>query len=265
MRAEEFLLRRWVTDGAMATWLFAKGAAHPVELLNLTDPALVAGVHKEYLAAGAQIVRTNSFSGPLEARAASVRIAREAAPAALVAGVIGSTGGSGTREWFRECARALHGVDLVVLETFTDLQELAAAVDGVRDAWNETLIAQVSVEPDGSLRGGIEPEDYGRALDRLAADVIGFNCSFGPEPVAAAFRQVRAITSKPMSACPSAGAEDIAEFARLLLETGAVVVGACCGSTPEHIRAIACEHATLVSSGNRPHRNGPTGPLSGRD
>jgi methionine synthase I (cobalamin-dependent) len=244
MRADEFTQRRWVLDGAMATWLFAKGAAHPVELLNLSDPAMVLTVHREYLDAGAHILRTNSFGGPLEAKAAAVKIAREAGQA-LVAGVIGSTGGDGAREWFRECAAALRGVDVMILETFTDLRELAAAVEGVRDVWAETLIAQLSVERDGRLRDGSVPQDYGRALEQLPADVIGFNCSFGVAPVATAFAGVRGVTRKPISACPSITTE--LDFARGFFAAGALVVGACCGSTPEHIRAIACEHATLGS------------------
>lgn len=248
MSPAEFIRRRWVADGAMATYLFTKGAAHPVEALNLTNPAMVAAVHREYLDAGAHILRTNSFSGGLEAKQASVGIAREAAQGrALVAGVIGSTGGDGTREWFHACASALRGVDLYVLETFTSLAELTAAVEGVRDVTEAVLIAQVSVERDGTLRDGSQPEVYGRALDALTADVIGFNCSFGPESVVAAFDRVRAVTTKPMSASPNVSTEDIAHYARRFLDAGALVVGACCGSTPEHIRAIVGEHATLDS------------------
>lgn len=248
MSPAEFTRRRWVTDGAMATYLFSKGAAHPVEALNLTDPRRVLQVHREYVDAGAQILRTNTFGGSLAAKPAGVRIAREAAQAGvLVAGVIGSTGGSGTREWFRSCAEALQGVDLFILETFTSLAELADAVTAVQEVSDGTLIAQVSVEPSGTLRDGSPPEAYGRALDGLAADVIGFNCSFGPESIAAAFERVRAVTAKPMSASPNVSAEDIAPYARRFLQAGALVVGACCGSTPEHIRAIACEHATLDS------------------
>lgn len=248
MSPVEFTRRRWVTDGAMATYLFSKGAQHPVEMLNLTDPAMVMGVHREYLQAGAQILRTNTFGGPLDAKQAGVRLAREAAAGcALVAGVIGSTGGDGTREWFRECADALGGVDLYILETFTDLAELTRAVQAVRDVTGGILVAQVSVERDGRLRDGSEPELYGSALEAMAADLIGFNCSFGPESIAAAFTRVRAVTGKPMSACPNVETEAPAQFARRFFDAGAMVVGACCGSTPEHIRAIACEHATLGS------------------
>ncbi len=177
-----------------------------------------------------------------------MRIAREAAQGALVAGVIGSTGGTGTRALFRQHAEALEGVDLFILETFTSIEELRSAVDGVRDVSDKTLIAQVSVELDGRLHDGSEPEVYGPLLNALAADVIGFNCSHGPKSVLAAFDRVRAVTDKPMSASPNTqlSPEHTAAYARRFLEAGALVVGACCGSTPEHIRAIAGEHATLV-------------------
>jgi len=251
--------RRWVTDGAMATYLFSKGAAHPVEELNLTSPALVADVHREYLNAGAQILRTNTFGGSLEAKPAGVRIARETANGqALVAGVIGSIGGGGTLELFRQHAAALEGVDLFILETFRDIPELRAAVDGVRAVAGHDIavVAQVSVEPNGNLHDGTPPEIYGPEMEALAADVIGFNCSFGPESIWAAFERMRAVTSKPLSASPNAGfqtlftPEYMAAYAHRFLAAGALIVGACCGSTPEHIRhirAIADEHATLVS------------------
>ncbi len=259
MTAAVLKQRRWVTDGAMATYLFSKGASHPVEELNLTSPALVADVHREYLNAGAQILRTNTFGGSLEAKPAGVRIAREIADGrALVAGVIGSMDGNGTPERFRQYAAALEGVDLFILETFRDLVELRAAVDGVRDAAGADIavVAQVSVEPNGCLHDGMPPEIYGAAMDVLAADVLGFNCSFGPESIWPAFERMRAVTSKPLSASPNAGFQTLftpaymADYARRFLAAGALLVGACCGSTPEHIRhirAVADEHATLVS------------------
>jgi len=254
MSPADFTKHRWLMDGAMATYLFSKGASRPVENLNLTAPDMVAQVHREYLEAGAQIIRTNTFGGPLETKPAGVRLAREVVrDGGLVAGVIGSIGGDGTRALFRECAAALEGVDLFVLETFTDMEELRAAVDGVRDAagGNVPVMAQVSVEADGRLRGGVEPEQYGPALNALTADVIGFNCSFGPQSILAAFERVRAVTDKPMSASPNAGFKTLftpaymADYARRFLNEGALIVGACCGSTPEHIQRMA-RSVTLV-------------------
>jgi homocysteine S-methyltransferase len=234
-----------ITDGAMATYLFSKGAASPVEELNLTAPALVTGVHREYLDAGAQILRTNTFfSRRAEVNQAGVRIAREAAQGkALVAGVIGSAGGTGTRELFRQHAAALEGVDLYILETFTGTAELRAAIEAVRDVTRLTLIAQFSVGPSGDF-----PDDFAS----VDADILGFNCSAGPESVLLALKRLRPLTAKPFSALPSANIpaqfspEQMAAYAGRFIAAGAVVVGACCGSTPEHIRAIAGRHATLV-------------------
>lgn len=245
MTPAEFLKRRWVSDGAMATYLFSQGAEGPVEELNLTAPELVAAVHREYLEAGAQILRTNTFTaGP--ASAAGVDIARRVAQGrALVAGVIGSRI-HGVREQFREHAESLLGVDLVILETFRSIAELRAAVTGVRDAVGYTipLVAQLSADADGGFPDG---------LHELDADVVGFNCSFGPESVQFALERLRCITNRPLSAIPSAGVgtmlapQEMARYTRGFLANGAVLVGTCCGSTPEHIRAIACEHATLDS------------------
>jgi homocysteine S-methyltransferase len=252
MTGEQFVRRRWVSDGAMATLLFSKGASpqEPVETLNLTVPQIVADVHREYLEAGAQILRTNTFRAN-EANRAGVRIAQEVARGqALVAGVIGSTGGrvhgAEARDLFRNYAAALEGVDIFILETFRDMAELGAAVEGVRDAagGDVALIAQVSVEQDGRLHDGTPPERYGPVLNAMAADVIGFNCCFGPESVMAAFERMRAVTDKPMSASPNAGFKTIftpeymADYAGRFLDAGALIVGTCCGSTPEHTRQV---------------------------
>jgi methionine synthase I (cobalamin-dependent) len=245
----EFIKRRWVTDGAMATYLFSKGAPRdrPVEELNLTNPALVAEAHREYLAAGAQILRTNTFTASA-ANSAGLRLACEVAKGqVLVAGVIGSRV-NGDREHFRTHASSLIGADLFILETFRTVAELEAAVKGVRDVVGHSLplIAQLSVDPNGQFPEG---------LTDLDADVIGFNCSFGPESIWPAFERLRTITRKPLSASPSAGFENIlspeymADYAHRFLTAGAILVGTCCGSTPEHtrkIRAAADEFATLV-------------------
>lgn len=261
---ELFLTKPWVTDGAMATMLFAKGASShkPVEELNLTLAPLVRDVHREFLAAGAEIIRTNTFGGNrirlanagLDAKLklvnqAAVRIAREAAQdKAFVAASIGSTGlwlepfGSMGREQacsvFKQQADALDGVDLAVLETFRDVGELRTAVCGVREALGEEIvvIANVTVHENGNLEDGTPPERYGPAISALGVDAIGINCS-GPHAVAAAIERLRAVTSKPLSAIPSF-AGDAAYFAQILVGTGAVIIGGCCGTTPDHIRAL---------------------------
>lgn len=262
---ELFLTKPWVTDGAMATMLFAKGAPRhrAVEDLNLTLAPLVRDVHREFLAAGAEIIRTNTFGGNrirlakagLDAKLnlvnqAAVRIAREAAQdRAFVAGTIGSTGETldplGTLgrdeacDIFKQQAAALDGVDLIVLETFRDVAELRSAVCGVREAAGSEIvvIAHVTVNDSGNLHDGTPPERFGPAISALPVDAIGVNCSSGPHAVAAVIERLRKVTSKPLSAIPSYDG-DAAYFAERLAETGAAVVGGCCGTTPEHIQRL---------------------------
>lgn len=247
--------------------LFAKGASSrkPVEELNLTLPALVRDVHREYLAAGAEILRTNTFGAnrirlaqaDLAARLtdinrAGVRIARTITDGqAFVAGVIGPTGvrlaplGSLTEEEarnvFHQQAAALAGVDLFVLETFRDVAELRAAVDGVREAAGSDIVvvAHLSVEDDGRLQDGTPPARYGAALNDLAADAIGINCSSGPYAVFGALDQMWTHTTKPLSALPGAGfpvACSPEYFAKQPWDVQ--IAGGCCGTTPEHIRQL---------------------------
>lgn len=270
---EAFAQQRWITDGAMATMLFTRGASthRPVEELNLKLAALVRDVHRDYLSAGAQILRTNTFSAnrvrlaqfDLETKVtainnAGVRIAREVAQdKAFVAGSIGPTGvrlaplGSLTEEEashvFRQQAATLNGVDLFILETFRDLAELRAAVLGIREAAGAevVIIAHVSVEEDGRLEDGSTPERYGPALNALPVDAIGINCSSGPHSVFRAMQRLAAATNKPLSAIPGCGAS-AAYFAGRFAHSGVTIAGGCCGTTPEHIHAL--RNATFEAS-----------------
>jgi methionine synthase I (cobalamin-dependent) len=256
-----FLRRRWVADGAMATRLFALGAevGLPVEALNESMPALVRDVHCAAMSAGAQIVRTNTFRRHA-ANAAGVRIARAVAQDhALVAGAIGPTGVhvaplgnlsfEQARDHFRQHAVALRGVDLYTLETFRDLNELRAAVDGVRAAAGPEAIiaAHVTVERNGRLYDGSSPERLAEALNEVDADSVGVNCSFGCYPTLMAIETLAPLCRKPLSAFPSVGAqatvEYVADCARELLDLGVTMLGTCCGSGPEHTQAIrqACD------------------------
>jgi homocysteine S-methyltransferase len=264
---EMFLQKHWTADGAMATRLLAKGAPphHPVEELNLRLPALVRDVHREYLSAGAEILRTNTFGanrlrlahadlarrlGAINRTAA--RIAREAARGeAFVAGVLGPTGerlaplgplgAEAARAVFAEQAAALAGVDLFLLETFRDVGELEAAVQGVREAAGADIVvvAQVSIEEDGRLADGTPPERWGPQLEALAADAIGINCSAGPHSVFRALARLRAVTAKPLSLFPGAGfpaACDPEYFVRRFPRVR--IAGGCCGTGPEHVAAL---------------------------
>jgi homocysteine S-methyltransferase len=275
-----------VADGAMGTMLLARRALvnRSLDELNLSLPALVRDVHQDYLRAGAEILETNTFGANRPRLAAfgfgdrvravnqaGVRIAREAALArgsdaqAFVAGAVGPLGvamepfGSlspeAARAFFREQIDALvsAGVDLLMLETFRDLEELHQAVLAARESAGPEMvvIAQLSVEEDGSLADGTVPEDFTRRMDQWPVDAIGLNCCSGPSVVLDTIQRMIPYTTKPLSAMPNAGLpvageysvspEYMARYAARFVLAGVRIVGGCCGVTPEHIRAIADE------------------------
>ena len=211
-----------------------------------------------------------------EINRAGVRLAREAAAAredVFVAGCIrplglrieplGPTSFAEAREFFREQAAALAGagVDLLLLETFGSVSELREAIAGARAVMpaGMVLIAQMTIGDDGRLLDGTELEDFTRFLDGSGADVIGLNCSVGPKAMFEAVERMAGLTKKPISALPNAGhptkvegrniylssPEYLAQYARRMLWAGVRIVGGCCGTTPEHIRAIRSEARSL--------------------
>jgi methionine synthase I (cobalamin-dependent)/5,10-methylenetetrahydrofolate reductase len=265
----------------MGTMLYARGIFinRCFESLNLTQPDLVAGVHRAYRAAGADVLETNTFGASRmklrgfglgdqvrEINFAGARLAREAAgDGAYVAGAIGplgvriepwgKTGVDEAREYFREQAEALveGGVDLLILETFRDWNEAAAAVEAVRAACALPIVALVTTEEDGNSLDGTPAEQFGPALAERGADVVGVNCSVGPAPMLETIERLSAVCAVPLSAQPNAGKprdiegrniylcspEYMASYARRFIANGVRLVGGCCGTTPEHIRQIA--------------------------
>jgi methionine synthase / methylenetetrahydrofolate reductase (NADH) len=269
-----------VCDGAMGTMLYAKGVFinRSFDALNITQPDLVAEVHAAYARAGADVLETNTF-GANRVKLASfgmadkthainvqgARIARHAAREhAYVAGAIGplgiriepwgKTGVDEARDIFREQAAALleGGVDLVVLETFRDLNEIGAAIDAVRSVCDLPIVAQMTTEEDGNSLDGTPPEAFAPELERRGASLIGVNCSVGPAPMLETIERLAQVTRRRLSAQPNAGKprdiegrniylcspEYMASYARRFVLYGVRLVGGCCGTTPEHIRQI---------------------------
>jgi homocysteine S-methyltransferase len=269
-------------DGAMGTMLYAKGVFinQSYDELNVRAPELVRDVHAAYVRAGAEVLETNSFGANraklaqygLEARvreinAAAARIAREAAgEGVLVAGAVGPlglrlepygpTGAAEARDLFREQLEGLRegGADLFILETFGDLLEIEQAIAAARAVDPELpVVAQMTIGVDGRTPYGATPEDVARALDRWGADVVGLNCSVGPQAILDAIERMARVTKRKLSAQPNAGMprdvggrsmymaspEYMATYARHLIQAGSKVVGGCCGTTPEHIKAMA--------------------------
>jgi methionine synthase / methylenetetrahydrofolate reductase(NADPH) len=292
-RAQEFrdqLSRRiLVADGAMGTMLYSRGVFinRCFDDLSLSAPDMVRQIHQEYVKAGAEILETNTFGANRPRLAAfgmaeklrdinraAVRLAREAAQGgAFVAGAVGPLGVrieplgrtsfAEARAAFREQVEALveAGVDLLILETFGNLDELREAVMAAREAAGDELavVAQVTIDDFGHLPGGADPETFTREIDSWPVDVIGLNCSVGPKATLETIERMLPLSSKPMSAMPNAGLpiriegrsmylcspEYMAQYARRLLWAGVKIVGGCCGTTPEHIKLIRSETRSL--------------------
>jgi len=270
-------------DGAIGTELYQRGVFINVSYdeLNTKRPELVREVHRSYRDAGAEILETNTFGGNRvrldqfglgdRVRAvneAGAALAREVAGDDLfVAGSIGPLGlriepyGPTSREEaraiFREQAEALAagGVDLFVIETFSDLSEIEQAMLGCRDAADLPIVAQMSVFTDGNTLYGYDPARIARHLDEAGADVIGLNCSVGPAMILKAIQRMAVVTSRPLSAMPNAGLprevegrkmymaspDYFVKYTRRLMQAGVRFIGGCCGTTPDHIRAMAAQ------------------------
>jgi len=269
-----------VCDGGMGTMLYSKGVFvnRCFESLNLSEPDLVAEVHLNYVRAGADVLETNTFGANRiklasfglseKVRAiniAGARTARHAArDQAYVAGAIGplgiriepwgKTGVDEAEEYFREQVSALleGPVDLFILETFHDLNEMGAAIAAVRSLCKLPIVAQMAIEDHGSTLDGTPPEKFGPELVRRGAHVVGVNCSVGPAAMLETVERLAATTDVPLSAQPNAGKprhiegrtiylsspEYMASYARRFSSKGVRLVGCCCGTTPEHIRQI---------------------------
>ncbi len=299
-----------VCDGAMGTALYGRGVFlnRSFDELNLTQSKLVVDVHQSYVQAGADVIETNTFGANRlklgafgladEMHAINVQGARLARRAASDATwVAGSIGPLGVRiePWgkigvteaeaiFRDQAAALveGGVDLFVLETFRDVNEMTAAIRAVRSVSSLPIVAQMTTEDDGNGLDGTPPESFAPELERAGASVIGLNCSVGPAAMLESLERLSSVTSAPLSAQPNAGRprdvdgrnlylcspEYMAMYARRFIAAGARLIGGCCGTTPEHIRHIkTAVLAAAPAAGRKPHVpahvSGQTEPLSG--
>jgi homocysteine S-methyltransferase len=279
--------------------------------LNLRQPDVIREVHREYVRAGAEVIETNTFgANPIKLahyglaaeteaiNEAAARLARGAAgDRAAVAGAIGPLGiriepfGETSIEearaaFARQAAGLLAGrVDGFLLETFSDVEELRAGVDAIRSLSDLPIIAQMTVGEDGRTHYGTTPTTFGPAIAAMGVDVIGVNCSVGPHGVLEAIEQLAKVVTLPLSALPNAGLprdvggrkmymaspEYMASYARRMVEAGARFVGGCCGTTPDHIKAmvgfvksVSPRHATAVATAPGPAQGVPAVPLGER-
>jgi len=279
--------------------------------LNLRQPDVIRDVHREYVRAGAEIIETNTFgANPIKLahhglaadteviNEAAARLAREAAgDRAAVVGAIGPLGiriepfGETSVEEARDAfARQVAGlvaggVDGFLLETFSDVEELRAGVHAIRGLSDLPIIAQMTVGEDGRTYYGTAPADFGPAIAAMGVDVLGVNCSVGPHGVLEAIEQLAKVVTLPLSAMPNAGLprdvggrkmymaspEYMAGYARRMVETGARIVGGCCGTTPDHIKAmvgfvqsVSPRHAAAIAVSPTAAQGVPAVPLGQR-
>ena len=272
-----------VGDGAMGTELYARGVGLDVNFdeLNLTRPDLVKSIHSDYVQAGAQFLEANTYganrgrlqSYGLEDRltdinAAGIRLAREAADGkAFVAGSIGSLpsdeysddpivwSADDVFEVFKEQAIVLAdaGADVILLETFSDLEQLQQGVRAAKGHTDLPVVAQLTFQHRAVTTGGVDVYSALQGLVELGADVVGTNCGRGVANVLHIVEEFGSRSKAKLSAFPNAGfPEDVggrimylsapqylATVAERMADAGANLVGGCCGTTPKSIQAIA--------------------------
>lgn len=277
-----------VFDGAMGSLLHERGIGHarPFEELNLTSPYLICQVHAEYIQAGADCIETNTFAANrfrlgkhgladkiYELNLAGARLARSVAGNnVLVAGSIGPLGvklapiGTASPEDVRsaieEQTRGLMdgGVDLILIETQTDLEMTCAILDVLPDVCELPIMCQFAIGNDLVTQSGDTLDDIVVRLSDYPISSIGFNCSIGPEQTLLAVQALREISDLPISAQPNSGFATNVDGRTLFLSgptyfaergaetvmAGAGIVGGCCGTSPAHIEALAKKVKSLV-------------------
>jgi 5-methyltetrahydrofolate--homocysteine methyltransferase len=282
LQKSEFIL----ADGAMGTMLFAAGLPQGElpQLWNLAHPDRVAAVHRQYLESGSKLLLTNTFSANrfrmashemnahlAEINRAGAQILKWEVQAtggqALVAGDIGPSGrvmspyGDLTfdeaKSGFMEQAEALieAGVDVIWIETMSDLEEVRAAFEATREiSTNIPILTTLTFEMQGRTMMGVNPEQAVKKLRSLGAAAVGGNCGKGPDEIISVIEKMHEISpdtilvAKANAGIPKmvdgesvydASPADMADYALQARSAGAKIIGACCGSTPAHLKAMA--------------------------
>jgi len=282
-----------VFDGAMGSLLYERGVfvTQNFEQLNVSRPDIVRKIHTDYLEAGAQVIETNTFGanrfrlerhglvGEVRAfNAAGAKLAREVAgtnayvggsigPTGLIPGVSGEWSEKAAEATFVEQAGALAegGVDVLVIETFRHLEEIAIAIGAAKKAApGVPILASVTFDAGGTVADGSEPEKVAERLRDMGVDAIGVNCGDGPQLSLAMAERMRAV-GLPLCVQPNAGLPRTVDgrqlymatpeyfdvFARRMIQAGATMIGGCCGTTPEHVRWMA-KSVRMLGGGTAP-------------
>ncbi|KAA9025752.1 bifunctional homocysteine S-methyltransferase/methylenetetrahydrofolate reductase [Niallia endozanthoxylica] len=268
-----------IADGAMGTLLYSYGKDSCIEQLNLSHSEQIMDIHKAYLDAGAQIIQTNTYAANYlklsrygledsvkEINSKAVQLAKQAVQSKAY--IVGSMGGNRginpqaisieeIKRSFREqlYCLLLEGVDGILLETYYDLEELETVLAIARKETDIPIIAQVSMQEVGILQDHTTIGEALNRLESLGADVVGLNCRFGPHHMLMALEQIAIPSKAYLSAYPNAGLpaytdgvfhydgdpDYFRKSAQSFREQGVRLLGGCCGTTPEHIRAFALE------------------------
>lgn len=299
-------------DGALGTMLVKEGLppGYNPELWMLSHPEKVQNITKAYLAAGSEVLQTNTFGANRlklqeynaqdrvkEINLTAARLVREVVGNnAFVAGIVGPTGYFPAPlseytwvqlvEVFREQVEALQagGVDFLFLETFSDLGEARAALFAAKN-YTSLPVACSLTYTNGRTLTGTDPETAAVVLEAMGADLLGANCSTGPQELLPIMEAYQKATRLPLLVEPNAGLPELvegqtvyretptkmAEFVKPFLQLGVRLIGACCGSTPAHIKAMgekvltfnkntATSNATVTATGHAATEN--NGPLN---
>lgn len=278
---DALLKRLLVCDGAIGTMFYSKGVTinRCYEELNIIQPDLVRELHRDYIKVSADIIETNTFGANryklrhfgLEDKVAAINKAGislaidEARGGVFVAGSIGPLGISvepygmltagQARSAFAEQGQELvkGGADLILFETFHDLNELEAAITAIKSIDEKIpIIAQVAFEADGKTKYGATPAQAVSRIESLGVDAVGANCSVGPADMLDVVNAMTSVTRLPVIAQPNAGMPKLVDdrliylttpdylmtYGKRFIRAGVRIIGGCCGTTPEHISVL---------------------------
>ncbi len=264
-----------IFDGAMGTSLqkYGLAAGQLPELLNFSNPEMIEKIHREYVDAGADVVTTNTFganrlklSGKAEVEdviAGAVKIAKKSGakyvaldlgPTGQVLEPIGTLTFDEAYDLYKEQVKAgkKAGADLVIIETMSDLLEIKAAILAVKENSDLPLFATMTFGEDGRTFMGTSPENMAITLSSLGVDALGVNCSLGPNELLKTVEKICKFSTKPVIVQPNAGLpkvidgktvfevtpQEYVKAIEKMIDMGVEIIGGCCGTTPEHIKAV---------------------------
>ena len=276
MTFEQVLEKKWLLfDGAMGTQLQEEGLnlGEVPEALNIKDPERITKIHKAYVKAGARVISTNTFgASPYKLKEAglSVRqviekgiacakksgapyIALDLGPLGPMMAPLGSLSFEEAYEGYKTQVQWSQGADLVLIETLSDLNEARAAVLAVKENTNLPVVVSMTFQEDGTTLTGLRPEAFVNAMEGLNVSGLGVNCSLGPKALMPIVKKILEWTNLPIIVQANAGLPLVVDgqiqyqegpeayktYGQMFLQAGVKFLGGCCGTTPDHIKALS--------------------------